>query len=138
MPRIKRHEEIVYRAVKSGELTHRRQWPCLAGAVPVRGEARPCLRRRAEHRAGPMLTVRAMFTGRSYSTSASRLVWRHSSGPIPPGMLVKHINGRESDNRPSNLELATPSQMQLHRMHVLGVSLRVLRQHGEPNHFAKL
>lgn len=46
---------------------------------------------------------------------ASRIIWEMHYGPIPDGMLIDHINAVSSDNRLSNLRLATKSQNGMNR-----------------------
>lgn len=38
---------------------------------------------------------------------AHRVVWIAAHGPIPPGLLINHMNLRRWDNRLANLELTT-------------------------------
>jgi hypothetical protein len=137
MPRIKQHEAIVYRAVKAGELEIDRQgrvWRVNRRVWNERGKrfmAVPCIRRRAEHRAGPLLNVRAKFNGRSYATSASRLVWLHFKGAIPAGLQVKHRNGREDDNRLQRV--AFGEKHHCAKLTDKGVRrMRAARKRGEP------
>lgn len=140
MPRIKQHEVMVYRAVESGEFTIDRQgriWRVRrrylnrhSGVIA----SHPCPRKRADYASGARRMIRVSFDRRSYETTASRLVWQHFNGPIPKGMLIKHVNGREDDNRP----LATPSEMQIHRLRVLKLSRGLLKQNGERNRAVKL
>ena len=67
---------------------------------------------------------------------AHRLVWRHFNGPIPEGLTINHKDGRKQNNRPVNLELATPSEQQIHALRVLKVGR--VDQRGERNAMAKL
>lgn len=39
------------------------------------------------------------------SVGAHRIAWMCWHAPIPPGMIIRHRNGRHWDNRPENLEL---------------------------------
>lgn len=96
----------------------------------------PCEPRRAENLAGKYLQVRVMFAGTRFHAMAHRLVWLHFEGPIPSGLTVNHKNGIWSDNRPVNLELATPSEQTRHARTVL---LRGrLNQYGTRNAMARL
>jgi hypothetical protein len=38
-----------------------------------------------------------------------RVVWEAAHGPIPPGMVINHLNANRVDNRLCNLELTTPA-----------------------------
>jgi hypothetical protein len=38
-----------------------------------------------------------------------RVVWEHFNGPIPPGMMIDHINNCKDDNRLENLQLSSAS-----------------------------
>lgn len=142
--KIKHREEQVYEAVMTGELTideAGRIWRLAARRGDRwQGGARtiPCAPRRAETRASERyMQVRATVDGTRWHALAHRLVWRHFHGPIPNGMTINHKNGVRSDNRPSNLELATDSEQQLHAIHVLGTA-RAANQDGMRNHAAKL
>ena len=44
-----------------------------------------------------------------------RLLWASVHGPIPPGMMVDHIDRDTANNHISNLRLATPSQSSANR-----------------------
>lgn len=136
-------ENEAYVAVMTGELevdiegrvwrTARRRWNRWMNA----SESLPVTRRRAENQTTRgYLQVRVMLDGKRVHALAHRLVYRHFFGPIPPGMTINHKSGIKSDNRPENLELATPSENTLH-------SLRVLKhgridQRGTANAMVKL
>jgi len=81
--------------------------------------------------------VKVMVDGVQTTTPAHRLVWRVLKGPIPPGLTINHENGNKSDNRPSNLELATYAEQMRHMIDVLKKG-RVLQQNGTANAMAKL
>ncbi|MFG2001745.1 HNH endonuclease signature motif containing protein [Spirillospora sp. NPDC048911] len=135
-------EEDVYPAVLLGDLeidSQGRVWRVAARRGDRwTGEVRviPCARRRAENVTGKYLQVRVMFDGIRYHALAHRLVWKHFVGPIPEGLTINHKNGRQQDNRPSNLELATPKEQARHARDVLRRGR--LDQYGERNAMAKL
>lgn len=137
------NEEMVYEAVKAGELEVR-----LDGSVwrlglkrgnRWTGETRfvACKPRRAENRTGLGYSqVRTVIDGKRYHALSHRLVFLHFFGPIPPGLTINHKNGTKSDNRPENLELATYSEQIIHARNVL--KIEGLRQDGARNNMAKL
>jgi hypothetical protein len=138
----KNREDEVYRAVEAGEMeidSLGRVWRVAARRGDRwGGETRliPCARRRAENSTGAYLQVRTMFKGVRFHALAHRLVWRHLFGPIPDGLTVNHKNGRKTDNRPTNLELATHLEQVLHARRVLRRGR--LDQFGTRNAMAKL
>lgn len=145
MVATKHREELVYAAVEAGELQIRPDgtiWR-LASRGGVKGKPgvtilRKHMPRRAEHTVPKgYMQVRVMWNGKRTYALAHRLVWRHSNGQIPGGLTVNHKNGRKSDNRLENLELATQREQILHSVHVLGTA-RAANQKGEANHAAKL
>jgi hypothetical protein len=77
-----------------------------------------------------------MLDGQNCHALAHRLVWRHFEGPIPGDLTVNHKNGVWTDNRPSNLELATYTEQAQHARNVLRRGR--LDQFGERNAMAKL
>ena len=95
-----------------------------------------CPPRRAEHLSGEYFQVRLMRDTRRIHALAHRLVWRHIVGPIPDGLTVNHKNGVKTDNRPENLELATPTTQQVHARRVLRRGR--LDQYGMRNAMVKL
>jgi hypothetical protein len=98
---------------------------------------RPCLRVRAENRTGlGYLQVRVMIDHVRAHVGAHRIVYAMLVGPIPKGMWINHKNGIKDDNRPSNLELATPTENVMHARKVLKVGR--LNQDGEKNCMHKL
>lgn len=89
---------------------------CPGGGRP----ARPVAPRRAEwaHHQGYMRVSGNGGAGQ-VKALAHRVVWVHFNGPIPEGMEINHKNGIKNDNRPENLEIATPKQNVRHRFDVL-------------------
>jgi hypothetical protein len=77
-------------------------------------------RRRGEHlnTSGYFFILRRDRPHSSHAAS-SRLIWYRAHGPIPPGFQVNHCNCVKTDNRLAKLELVTPSQQAIHRVHVL-------------------
>lgn len=119
-------EDIVYKAIESGELRIDPDgtiWRLAARRADRWGPGTrliPCAPRRAENNTGSYLQVRVMFNGKRAHALAHRLVWRHFNGPIPDGLTVNHKDGAKKNNRPTNLELATVSEQALHAINVLG------------------
>ena len=144
MTNIKKTEEKVYEAVIRCELEidsmgriwriGKRGWDRWKKEVVTKS----CKRVRAEHRL-PLgyLQIRAMIDGVRYNGLAHRLVWFHVNGSIPDGFVINHKNGIKDDNRPSNLEIVSPSDNAKHAANELRVG-RCANQSGEMNHNAKL
>lgn len=129
-------EQIFMPYVRSGEFQiddEGRIWRLM---VLGNGGLRPCQRRRAENGTGEReyLQIRRVISGQRVHAQAHRVVWCWFNGPIPPGMVINHLNGNKRDNRPSNLEVTTPSGNVEHAWRVL----RAMNQDGERNHQAKL
>lgn len=64
-----------------------------------------------------------------------RAVWEAFRGPIPAGMHINHKNSIKSDNRLSNLELATPLENARHHHKAKKKFLRTGKKkwhYGEP------
>jgi hypothetical protein len=78
-----------------------------------------------------------MLDGVRVYALAHRLIYRHLNGPIPPDMTVNHKDGQKKRNHPSNLELATNSEQQVHATRVLKVG-HACNQGGEANSMATL
>lgn len=82
------------------------------------------------------MTIKVMRNGRQVSVGLHRLVYLHFKGPIPPGLTINHEDGDTTNNRPSNLEIATYAEQVRHAIAVLG---RLPKdQDGERNDMAKL
>ncbi len=132
-------EDIALWAVARGELeidSEGRIWRVAArrgGRWGIR--IIPCERRRAENlTASGYLQIRVMRDGVRVNALAHRVVYANLHGPIPGGLTVNHINGVKHDNRPANMELATPSEQVIHARAALGK----MSQKGAKNNAAKL
>lgn len=145
MVAAKYHEETIYPLVEAGHLTidsEGRIWLVSYWRGNRWGsQSLVTLRepRRAENQTGKdgYLQVRVMIDSVRYHAMAHRLVWRHFNGrPIPAGLTINHENGVKSDNRPGNLELATPAEQTAHAREVL--KRGHLDQWGQRNSMTKL
>jgi len=145
MMRILNAENLLFRAVQSGELdvdAQGRVWRvgCRRGSRWTgQSQVIPCAPRRAEVRVrSGYLQVRNTVDGQRVYGMAARLVWRVFHGPILAGLTINHRNGKKDDNRPANLELMTPSQQTAHAREVLGRQAPLAKELGEKHHAAKL
>ena|SRR3990167_781409 len=104
------------------------------GTAPVERDISP---RRAETTklATGHLKVQVQVGGKKMMIYAHRVVWMLTNqADIPAGMHINHRDGVPGNNRPSNLELVTPSGNTIHAMKVLGK----MRREGTHNSQAKL
>ena len=62
---------------------------------------------------GDPCTIQVRFDTKLYK--AHRIVWILLVGPIPPEMIIDHIDGNPFNNKLSNLRLATVSQNAMNR-----------------------
>lgn len=141
--KIKQNEIFVYQAVMSGDLViepdgaiwrvRKRTWD----SGQRKAVSTPCRRVRAENDCGDYLQVRVMVDGKRVCALAHRVVYHHFKGPIPDGLTVNHEDGNKKRNTPTNLELATYSEQQVHAIHTLKTA-RLGHQNGTLNLMAKL
>jgi hypothetical protein len=81
------------------------------------------------------LSIRGSVNGKRYSSFAHRLVWQYFNGDINDGLTINHKDGDKTNNKLSNLELATYKEQSKHSREVLG---NVIDQYGEKNPSFKL
>ena len=62
---------------------------------------------------------------------AQRIVYTYFKGEIPKGLTINHIDGKKKNNKPGNLELATPKYQIEHATYILGT--RLYTEHRNPN-----
>ncbi len=80
--------------------------------VPVLMSRRSCR--------GGYVRVYPLHSRNTFYALAHRLVWQwHHNKPIPPRMVINHINGDRGDNRPNNLEMVTHAENIQHGYRVL-------------------
>ena len=104
-------EEVVYEAVLDGRLQ-----------IDHRGRVWRAEGRCGEHlmNGGKYWRVTVRVGGRIRNTFSHRLVYFHTYGRIPNGLVVNHRDGNGLNNAPQNLELVSQSENSKHRYHVLG------------------
>ena len=128
------NEDAVYAMVAAGMLRIDEDGRVWRTGFRRHGQVYPCAERRAENQTGRgYLQVRVLIDGHRYHTSAHRLVWRHFRGPIPPGLVINHIDGQKAHNRIDNLEVVTQSENVRH-----AYRLGLIDEYGERNPAAKL
>ena len=128
MANIPRLENKVYHAVLAGRLQIDENGAIWR--VYKRGRVR------TEHRtASGHLQVTWQISGKRYAAAASRLVYLHFNGVIPPGLTINHKDGTPHNNHPSNLEAVTYAENNRHSRVVLG---HTCSHWGEANPMAKL
>lgn len=59
--------------------------------------------------------VRYKFEGKTYNLMSHRIVYRRFLGFLDSSKVVNHLDSDPSNNRPSNLELISPSENNFHR-----------------------
>jgi hypothetical protein len=139
-------EEFIYQAVLSGDIVIKKDGTVWR-VFQIRASGKSKRRRRVpvkphridaiEKGAKGYRMVTLTRYGKCVSVGAHRLVWRHMNGVIPKGITINHKNGIKHDNRPENLELATPSEQTLHAAYVLKVNNFANRK-GEACYSSKL
>jgi len=57
---------------------------------------------------------RQVYLMKGKTIQAHRFLWEAIHGPIPPGLVINHLNGVKTDNRIENLEMVTTRENVLH------------------------
>lgn len=115
-----RNEEFVIRLVKRGDFEIDSEGRIWRVAQKIQyGGMKPVAKRRAERDRAGYLAVGGFIDGKRRDAAAHRLVWKHFYGEIPREMVINHKNGNKQDNRPSNLEVVTTAENNIHAFRVL-------------------
>ena len=77
---------------------------------PCGNQLQATWRPKPPYQRGDYLIVNLMVDGDRRAFSVHRLVFTTFHGEIPSGLQINHIDGNKHNNRPENLELATPKE----------------------------
>lgn len=100
------HEDIIFSLVRSGEIKIDDEGRIWHERTKWKGYVRAEYKR---NHPNPTVYIERLKRGRKITALAMRLIWRAKFGPIPDGMSVVPLNGKNEDTRPENLTLRSNS-----------------------------
>jgi hypothetical protein len=106
-----RNERVILSAINRGIFTVRKDGTIWRTSEVRNGKMVKCTPRRAEFLStNGYLRIRTTHNGQRVTASAHRVVYRYLGGTMPGGLVVDHLDGVRTNNRPSNLEAVTHSE----------------------------